>query len=51
MTESNDGVYHLCIFFSIGLVNRIESTAITGEALPSPLQLGTAILCFKILSN
>jgi hypothetical protein len=31
--------------------NRIESRVITGEALPSPLQLGPAILWFKILSN
>jgi hypothetical protein len=31
--------------------NRIESRVITGEALPLPLQLGPAILWFKILSN
>jgi hypothetical protein len=31
--------------------NRIESRVITGEALPLPLQLGPAILRFKILSN
>jgi hypothetical protein len=31
--------------------NRIESMVITREALPLPLQLGDAILWFKILSN
>jgi hypothetical protein len=31
--------------------NRIESRVITGEALPLSLQLGPAILWFKILSN
>jgi hypothetical protein len=31
--------------------NRIESRVTTGEALPLPLQLGPAILWFKILSN
>jgi hypothetical protein len=31
--------------------NRIESRVITGESLPLPMQLGPAILWFKILSN